>query len=236
MSPAYTFSAIIPAAGSSLRMGEGTLKPFIQINGKTILERSLETFLKIKEFEKIILLAHPESMALYEELLKDKDSRIKIIAGGKTRQNSVCLALEFLKTELSDTSNCLVAVHDAARCMITEKLIRTAMSESQRFGAVTLAVPVSDSLLQVEKGAIRSLRTIDRSDVYAVQTPQIFPFDMILKRHLYFKEKSINNFTDDCALLEGCHDVYIVPGEKENIKITTKVDLMYAEALLSKKI
>lgn len=215
-------------------MGGGPPKPFISLNGKSILQRTAEAFLSLSEIEGLIVLGNPEFLDQYQEALGIQDERIRIIPGGKTRQHSVCLGLEFIANNYEDTSSYLVSIHDAARCLIDPELIRLANREASARQAVTLGVPVTDSLKLVEEGTSRALKNIDRKNVVSIQTPQVFSFDLIYKQHQYYKSKARFDFTDDTALLEGHHEVYIVPGSKENIKITTKEDLLFAQAILSK--
>lgn len=207
-------------------------KPFIEIGGVPLLRRVISPFLEFKEIELILVAANPDFYEHYHRVLDGVDSRIQIIQGGATRQQSVCNGLEYYKNFKKNTDDCFAIIHDAARCFITEDNINNAIVMAGQFNAVTLGISVYDSLRAVDSDTLKIIKSIDRTGIYAVQTPQIFKFNLIYDRHIYFKEKSINSYTDDTALLDGMHDVYIVPGSKSNIKITTGDDLLLADMIL----
>lgn len=222
-------TAIIPAAGSSRRMG-GENKLLIPLNGIPILVYTLQAFHDCDFVDKIILLCKEEDITEYFSICKEYDlyKVFKIAKGGKTRTESVLAGILNCPDETK-----WVAVHDAARPFITEEIISDTIKKAQLFGAAAPIVPIKDSIKRVENGKI--IENIERDTLAAVQTPQVFEKDL-LKKAL---EQVISDqfpVTDDCSAVEHLGiQVTTTQGSYENIKITTPEDLMFAEAILEKR-
>jgi len=158
--------------------------------------------------------------------------KVQVVTGGATRQKSVLNALNHLKVISSEADRPLykyVLVHDAARPFITAKTVQDTVELVTTGGACTVGTPVSDTLKKVVDGLI--IETVDRSQLYAVQTPQAAPFDLLLACHEKAAELGIG-VTDDAAILEHFgHKVLILPGQNNNIKITVAEDLRAGELL-----
>jgi 2-C-methyl-D-erythritol 4-phosphate cytidylyltransferase len=152
--------------------------------------------------------------------------KIDVVTGGATRQNSVFLALDHLKAK--DIYK-YVLVHDAARPFLSAQVVTDIIETVTTKGACTTGTPVSDTLKKVENGLI--IETVDRADLYAVQTPQAAPFETLLTCHEQAHKLGIS-VTDDAAILEHFgHKVLILPGQNNNIKITVAEDLRACELL-----
>lgn len=150
------------------------------------------------------------------------------IPGGQTRQESVYLGLQHLQRAAAAAPDALVAVHDAARCLIEPELVRRAFAACAEHGAVSVAQPEANSLVHV--GADELIAgELDRRGVWEVQTPQIFRFDLLLQAH---SEAAPGTATDDASLVRRIHAVRIVSGNSLNFKITTSDDLRIAEAIV----
>jgi 2-C-methyl-D-erythritol 4-phosphate cytidylyltransferase len=238
--------AIVPAAGLGKRFGQGSNKPFQTLKGKPLLVWSLEIFEAIDEIVEIIPVLKEEERERGQKVFEDYNlSKIKRIApGGKERQDSVYNGLKLIEDK-----KCIVLIHDGARPLIEKHLIQEAIKELSIPSApffikgsdeglndcdgVVLGVPLKDTIKEAEAGIIK--KTLRRDSLWAIQTPQVFPYNIILRAY----EKAMNeNFysTDDAALVERYGGkVKVIMGSYKNIKITTPEDLAIAEFLLSKK-
>lgn len=209
------FSLIITAGGSSSRYGGNKLLE--DLNGKTVIEHSVNAFLNFKEIKEILIPTNENFISDFKDLLNDE--RIKIINGGNSRQESVYNALQLVTCEY-------IIVHDGARPLIKEAVISQVIDMVKTHNAVSVMTKTTDTIKKVnENGQI--IKTIDRSQLYNTQTPQAFRSEIIMSAHEQLKKKS---FTDDASMLEELDiPVFIVNGSYTNIKITTKSDLDFAK-------
>jgi len=210
------FSVIITAGGTSSRYGN-TNKLLEIINNKTVIEETVSKFINLKEIDEIII---PANITIAEQLKKLLNNpKIEIIRGGDSRQESVYNALTFVKNEY-------VLIHDGARPLISENVIKSVMVMTLDKGAASVMTKTTDTIKEVDKTG-RIIRTIDRSKLYNTQTPQGFKTSLIKKAHEKLKN---GNYTDDSSMLEELGiPVYIVNGSYTNIKITIKSDLDFAK-------
>lgn len=218
--------AVILGAGSGTRMKSEKNKMLLDICDKTVIERSVENFLNLSDVDEIIVTVREQDVDEFSKLLTDE--RISFVIGGSTRQQSVKNAIE----TIDDAE--LVIIHDGARPLVLEEDIDSAIKAAYEFGSAALAVPVKDTVKVVDKNGF-VISTPDRSTLFAVQTPQIFKFDLY-KSALEKATADGREFTDDCQLLEYSEQkVKLVVGSYENIKITTPEDIAVAEGILSKR-
>lgn len=221
-------AAIIVAAGSSRRM-EGRDKLWIPLAGRITLARTIDVFEKSPLINSIILVISAERLPEANALCHQEgwSKLAAVVAGGTRRQDSVRNGLDMLGQVAPRTS--WVMIHDGARPLVTPTLLQQGLHAAQQFQAAIAAVPVKDTIKHVEQGWVHT--TLDRSQLWAVQTPQVFSFPLIHDAH--HTSLAQEDATDDAALLErlGKH-VAIFPGSYSNIKITTQEDLLIAEALL----
>ena len=215
--------AIILGAGNGTRMKSEKSKLLLEIGSKTVNERSAEAFLSVSDIDEIIVVARAQDIDIYSELLTDE--RISFVIGGSTRQQSVKNAVETV-----DDAH-LIVIHDGARPLIKCEDIEKTIRAAEEFSAAAVGVFVKDTIKIVDKqGFVES--TPDRSTLFAVQTPQIFDFDLYKNAMKKADEQGLD-FTDDCQLVELCGGkVKMVEGSYSNIKITTPDDIALAENLL----
>lgn len=215
--------AIILGAGNGTRMKSEKSKLLLEIGSKTVIERSVEAFLSVSDIDEIIVVARERDVEIYSELLTDE--RISFVIGGATRQQSVKNAVETV-----DDAH-LIIIHDGARPLIKCEDIEKTIRAAEEFSAAAVGVYVKDTIKIVDKqGFVES--TPDRSTLFAVQTPQIFDFDLYKNAMQKADEQGLD-FTDDCQLVELCGGkVKMVEGSYSNIKITTPDDIALAENLL----
>ncbi|CCC57813.1 2-C-methyl-D-erythritol 4-phosphate cytidylyltransferase [Caloramator australicus] len=218
-------SAIVVAAGKGKRMGLGFNKLYAKINNKEIIAITLEKFEKSNYVDEIIAVVAKDEVDYFKINILDKYcfKKVKITEGGIERQNSVYNGL------IACNNPEIVLIHDGARPNIDDDIIKRSIDAAKSIGAATVAVPVIDTIKIVEDGY--SVETLERKKLYAIQTPQSFKYDLILKAHEYAIENKIIA-TDDTQLVEKIgHKVKIIEGSYENIKVTTPKDIILLNSL-----
>jgi len=220
--------AIILAGGTGTRMGKKLPKQFVEVGDKPLILHSVEVFSRNKNISGIILVSHPEHVGTLEELIKQYRYKkvIKIVHGGATRQIS---SFNGISACPKDTD--LVLIHDAARPFVDDGMIDRVIDAAERYGAVTTAVDITDTIVENEKDFIKSIP--DRDRFMRVQTPQGFRYEVILEAHLRSAKKGLNGATDDTSLVTLWGEkVKLVEGSERNIKITKPIDIVLAETIL----
>lgn len=215
---------IVPAAGQGRRFGG--LKQFQNLGGKPLLLHVLEAFQQSPFIQGIHVMV-PESELYPTNALTTKAglSKVKILAGGKERQDSVRLGFETLPP-------CdIVMVHDGARPFVTQAMIEGSIRSARDGGACVLGIPVKDTIKRVDhEGNI--IQTTDRTGLWSIQTPQTFQYEIFAKAVQRAQEDRFLG-TDESMLVEriGVH-VKVIEGSPYNLKVTTPEDLRMAEAIL----
>ena len=224
-------AAIICAAGASSRFGGQRKKAFVEVAGRAVFLRSVELFSNREDVKQVLLGISPED----EELVSVKWGPnlkvfgVKIFSGGAERFETVSKGLELVADDID-----LVAVHDACRCCVTDKIIDESIAAAGRSGAAIPACAVTATIKQVADGAIA--RTVDRSDLYEAQTPQVFSFELLKKAYDNLENLDKSSISDDAQLVEALgHKVTIVEAESSNIKITQGSDIAIAEAIIKSR-
>ncbi|HLM86501.1 MAG TPA: 2-C-methyl-D-erythritol 4-phosphate cytidylyltransferase [Solirubrobacteraceae bacterium] len=236
--------ALIVAAGSGERLGAGQPKALVELAGRPLLQWSIDALLEVSGIERVIV-ALPAGVALPcgADGCADADAgeRVFAVEGGATRSQSVRLALDAAGASPAQAharregESDLVLVHDAARPLVSAALAETviaALAHEPEADAAIAAVPVTDTIKRVDTaGAV--LETLDRSELWAVQTPQVFR-RLALERALDVPVQELARATDDAGLLERSGSrVIVVRASEENLKVTTPLDLRVAELLLA---
>lgn len=222
--PKKPCGAVIVAAGTASRMG-GIDKVMAPLGGEPMIVRTVRAFQNHDLISEIIIVTRPDLIQPITELCKDFGKVQAVIAGGSSRQESVGLGLAAMSKSVD-----YVAVHDGARPLITPEVIERAVRAAYSYNAAAPGVPVKDTIKVVQGGIAES--TPDRSTLRAIQTPQVFDFDL-LRGALKKAEKDGAAVTDDCSAVELTGmTVRIVEGDERNIKVTTPMDLKIAEMLL----
>jgi 2-C-methyl-D-erythritol 4-phosphate cytidylyltransferase len=218
-------AAIIVAAGDSLRM-DGIDKMFVPLGRIPVLARVLDTFQNCKYIDRIVVVMHAKNIEECRQMVAaEKWPKVTdICLGGKRRQDSVAEGLKRIKQAA------WVVIHDGARPLVTTDLIGRGLEAAIETGVAVAAVPVIDTIKVVQDGEIVH-QTLPRQNLRAVQTPQVFRYDIIKNSYKY----AAGDVTDDAALVEKAgFKVKLYPGAYDNIKITAPDDLAIAEALLKK--
>ena len=222
--PLKRCGAVIVAAGSASRMG-GIDKVMAPLGGEPMIARTVRAFQECDAISEIIIVTREDLIVPIMHLCAKMDKVQAVVKGGDSRQESVHLGLNALSAKCK-----LAAIHDGARPLITWQVIDRAVRAANSYGAAAPAVPVKDTIKVVRGGVVSS--TPDRSELQAVQTPQVFDFDL-LRGALKKAEQDSAQVTDDCSAVERMgFSVKIVEGDERNIKVTTPMDLKIAQMLL----
>ena len=216
--------AVIVAAGNASRMG-GIDKVMALLKGEPMIVHTVRAFEKCDAIREIVVVTRPDLIVPIMDLCHGFSKLKIVVTGGDTRQESVNLGLNALSDKVR-----LVAISDGARPLVTPELIDRTVRAAHTYGAAAPGVPVKDTTKIVTGGIVRS--TPDRSTLQAIQTPQVFDFDIIRGALKKAAEEKLS-VTDDCSAVEQMGmSVRIVQGDERNLKITTPLDLKMAEYLL----
>ena len=216
--------AVIVAAGSASRMG-GIDKVMAMLGGEPMVVRTVRQFQNCDAIREIVIVTREDLLIPISDLCHGFDKVKAVVVGGKSRDESVWQGLNALSDKVK-----LVAVQDGARPFADWQMIDRVVRAANTYGAAAPAIPVKDTIKVVKGGIVSS--TPDRSQLQAVQTPQVFDFDL-LRGALQKAKADGAAITDDCSAVERLGmSVRIVEGDERNIKITTPLDLKIAELLL----
>ena len=220
--------AIIPTAGIGKRLKTDLPKPLVELCGKPLCVHTLEVFERSPVIDSVVLVGHADHLFELGNIVKQYQLKkvTKIVAGGKTRCESVANGLAVLDKDAD-----IVVVHDGARPLVSLKTISDAVALCQDSEAVVVAVPVKSTIKKINKKNLLVEETLNRDDLWEIQTPQVFKKDILIKAH---KQKKGNVPTDDAMMVEQLGvRVKVLSGDYKNIKITTQEDLTIAEAFCS---
>ncbi len=225
-------TALIPAAGMGKRMGRTVAKQFLPLGDRPMLAHTLLAFQRASGVDEIIPILSKEDMesCLKEVIELYHITKVKtLVVGGKERQDSVFNGLQKL-----DDDKGIVLVHDGVRPFVTQEMINEVVEFAKKGECVTVGVPLKDTVKEVGSDGIVK-NTLDRSRLWAIQTPQAFPVK-VLKR--VYAEAYKHSFygTDDSTLAERAGSkVRVIMGSYDNIKITTPEDLLLAEQIMKRR-
>jgi 2-C-methyl-D-erythritol 4-phosphate cytidylyltransferase len=218
--------ALIVAAGRGERLGTGRPKALVTVAGRPMLEWSVDALRQVAAVSQIVV-------ALPAGALDSAPPGTVAVAGGAVRSESVAAALG-----AADPAGDPVIVHDAARPLVTPGLFAEALAELKSSGAdaVVAAAPVTDTIKQTQKGTWNVERTLDRTRLWAVQTPQVFRRESLARQLAGTASERLAQATDDAWLIEQSGGrVMILPAPPDNLKITTLHDLHVAELVLARR-
>ena len=216
--------AVIVAAGNASRMG-GIDKVMAELDGEPMICRTVRAFQIAPAIREIVIVTRPDLIEPITQLCKDYDKVTTVTAGGSSRQESVEKGLAALSSKVK-----LAAIQDGARPLISQEVIERTVRAAHTYGAAAPGIPVKDTIKQVEGHVIAN--TPDRSKLQAVQTPQVFDYDL-LRGALQKAKDDKAELTDDCSAVERLKmSVVMVEGDERNIKVTTPMDLKIAQMLL----
>jgi len=223
-------TAIVVAAGEGRRVGGTTSKPYLLIAGRSIILRTLDRCFATRSVNDVILVVAGQELARCEALLQADPALSqrpwRLQSGGATRQESVKRGLE----KINDDTE-IVVIHDGARPLVSPLLIDRCVETTYEKGAVIVGVPARDTIKLVSEDR-RVQSTPARRGLWEIQTPQVFRRDLIVEGHDRATREGIHA-TDDAMLVERMgKSVFVVEGDRSNIKITVPEDILFAEALI----
>lgn len=226
--------AVIVAGGLGVRMGATVPKQFLLLHEHAVLWYTLEAFLRAYEDLQIVLVVPAGYQDAAREVIVTLagGERIELAIGGNTRFHSVRNGLGLIRKGLDAGgvagADMIIFVHDAVRCLVSRDLIQRCYKQAVELGSAVPVVDCPDSVRLIEDGG--HSKPIDRSRIKLVQTPQTFKGDILLGAYTVDHQEA---FTDEATVVEiGGHEVYLIEGEQENVKITTPEDMVIAEQLL----
>ena len=217
-------SAIIVAGGRGERLGTDIPKQFIELEAKPILLWAVDRIWSCPKISELIVVVPEDHLERAQQILANRE--LKIVKGGRERQDSVFAGLK----ELSAKAN-LVLIHDGVRPFPSRALIERVIEGAEKFGSAIPGIPLKDTVKEIDKKTGQVMGTVDRNRLYAIQTPQVFAREIILRAHE--RAQSLGFYaTDDSTLVEWIGEqVIMVEGEETNIKITTPLDLKLAQII-----
>lgn len=219
--------AIIPTAGMGVRFQTDLPKPLVELCGKPLCVYALEIFEKSPAVDSVILVGQKERLSQLKNIVSQYGLKkiVQVVAGGETRRESVACGLAVI-----DDDTDVVLVHDGVRPLVSLKVIEDAVAFCSKWDAVVTAVAVKPTIKRVNKESLLVEETLDRGELWEIQTPQAFKKNILLKAHQQNKD---SNPTDDAVMVEQLGvKVKVSPGDYKNIKITTQEDLAIAETFL----
>lgn len=221
--PAARVGVAVPAAGSGRRLG-GAKKPFLQLRGEPALVHALRPFLADPRVVSIVVALSAEDAQAPPSWLTDLDARVRVVPGGATRGQSVARAMEALDDDVT-----VIAVHDAARPLVTAEVVRACIDVAAAGTGAVAGSPAVDTIKAVDDQG-RVVATPDRSTLWQAHTPQVFPASMLRKAYSTLGAGA----TDDASLVERIGgEIRMVDDGNENLKVTLPGDVAIAEAVLA---
>lgn len=229
-------AGLLVAGGQGARFGGETPKQFLALGGRPLFLHAAAALAASPVIEGLVLVVPEGWEDRARELLREARLAGKlqhVVAGGATRQESVWRGLE-------KVAGCThVLVHDAARPFLTSGAIQATVSASERHGAATVAIPVSDTLYRAEvsdpgdDGDAYAVTPVSRDGMWSVQTPQVFEVELLREAHRHARGRNIDATDDGRLVLELGRRLELVPGTWWNVKVTRAADLLRAEAILA---
>ncbi len=228
-------AVIIAAAGQGLRMRQDRPKTYLSLGKKPLLVHTLEVFEVIPAVHEVAVVVHPDDLEFcQEEVIAPFGFKkiLRLVPGGKERQDSVYNALKVLKNEEDDLE--VVVVHDGVRPFVAPEQVTQVIAAARRHGGAVLGIPCQDTVKRVNtRGEV--VATVERRELWQIQTPQAFQAALLWRA---FREAMSSGFyaTDEAGLVEALgQPVVVVQGSPLNLKITTPDDLKLAEAILASR-
>lgn len=218
--------AVIVAGGKGLRMGNALAKQFLPLAGKPVLYHTIKAFTNAYADVKLVLVLPQDQLSYAQIVLQAFPDGIDmtIVAGGATRFHSVQNGLSVVGDDA------VVFVHDGVRPLVSATLIQACYEQAQQKGSAIPAIPVADSMRMIDGD---NSTPVNREQMRSIQTPQTFRADVLLPA---FAQEYSEAFTDEATVVEAYGtQVYLIAGEKSNIKLTTPEDMMMAEYMLKEK-
>lgn len=224
--------AVVLAGGVGSRFGSALPKQFAEVAGKTIIEHSVTAFEENAKIDEIVVVMHQNYMDYFEEIRKENDWKkvVKVLDGGNERYMSSLAAIQAYEGQFVN-----LILHDAVRPLVTDDIITDVVETLEQHEALGVAVPATDTIIQVDKETKTIVHVPDRSTLYNIQTPQAFHLETIAAAYQKAMQDPDFKATDDCGVVKKYLPevpIHIVIGSSKNIKLTYPEDLHLADKLL----
>lgn len=228
--------AVILAGGMGSRFSEKTPKLFVKIAGKTVIEHAIDAFEQNQNIDEIAVVIHANLLEKLKSIVAENQwKKVKqLFIGGKERYFSTLAALNFYKSH----SNSNLIFHDAARPLVSQRIIDDTIKYLKKYSAVCVAIPATDTIFELNSEKTSIQRVPIRNFLYRAQTPQAFKLHTIHKAYQLAMQDSNFTSTDDCGVVSKYlpqEKIFIVQGEEENIKLTDKKDFFLIEYLIKQR-
>ena len=223
-------SMVVVAAGSATRM-EGIDKMLAPMGELPVLVHTLYVFQDSPFVQEVVIATREDLLVEVSNLCRENrlDKVTKVVVGGATRTESACKGIRETRKDAD-----LIGIHDGARPLVSQTIVRNTIEQARKTGAAAPGVPVTNTVKRIEGDLV--METVDRSCLREVQTPQVFEAGLIRAAMEKAAEEGVE-LTDDCAAVERLGmKVVLVPGSRQNIKITTPLDLILGEAILEARV
>lgn len=227
---------VICAGGTGTRMGANQPKQLLEIEGRPVIARTIDVFLASKVCDEVLVLMPEEWLGETEQLFaklfgKDELQQIKLLAGGKTRNDTILNAIDYIEEIGKLHEDTIILTHDAARPFATVGMIEDSIDAVKKYGAATVAVQTTDTILLSDENSMVD-SVVDRKKSYAVQTPQSFYAKEWRERYMALSDAEKETLTDASKvyILQN-RPVKIIEGTKTNFKITYPTDIAFAETI-----
>lgn len=226
---------IIVAAGKGIRFGSPLRKQYHDLDSMPVLSHTLNAFNRNTQIQDIFLVIPASDVDYCQQHIISPCSfkkKIHMVPGGSTRQQSVINGLNAVKNKTTSLSRTIVLIHDGVRPLIRSEVIERCIKGTVKYGACIPCIKIADTVKSVSKNHVIE-KTVDRKFLYSAQTPQTFRLDLLLNAFDHAKKTGFSG-TDDASIVEHFnHEVHVVEGDRINIKITTKADLVLGKYLLT---
>lgn len=226
--------AAVLAGGSGLRMGGNMPKQFLSVGDKPIIIRSIEAFLDSGSVDKVFVAVSSDFLDYTKELIAEYigENDISVVAGGKNRNETLLNVLRSIE-EINDDD--VILTHDAVRPFIDKRIIDENISAAREYGACNTVVPAVDTILRSSDGKFIESVPV-RSEIFHAQTPQSFSVKKLLSLYENLSEDEMETFTDSCSVFLAAEErVFLVTGDRNNIKLTYPEDMERAENIIKCK-
>ena len=229
---------VILASGVGNRMGTKLPKQFLEIAGIPVIAYTIYSMLAVSQIDSIIIVSHPDYIEKTHEILKqyfdnDDNKKIKVIAGGKERIDSIDNAVTEVTASNSVGQDDIIIFHDAVRPFVTRRILESSITGAHEKGAVVAGIPAVDTMLYSEDGS-RVDDIPERSRLFNGQAPDTFRLELFLRLRNALSEEDRKKVFGTSKLCElNGEPIYIIPGDEMNFKITTPADMKKAEAYLA---
>lgn len=228
--------AAVLAGGSGLRMGGNVPKQFLEVAGKPIIIRSIEAFIESGSVDKIFVAVAEDYFIYTSELVKKfiPDADVKILVGGKNRNETLLNVLREIE-RIGTTDDDVILTHDAVRPFINKRIIDDNIEAARKYGSCNTVVPAVDTILKSSDGKFIESVPV-RSEIFHAQTPQSFNVKKLLSLYEKLDAEQMEKFTDSCSVFMAAGEkVFLVKGDRNNIKLTYPEDMERAENILKCK-